>query len=70
MVAAKLANMQQGRPSNVGKTANWQNMSRGDASEMLNVSRRLTATAVKVEREAPAEITEAVKPGAISLVII
>ena len=38
-----------------------------EPAEMLNISPRSVRTAIKVEREAPAKITEAVKSGAMSV---
>jgi len=58
MVAAKLATMQQGRPS--GKDANL-HVSRDDAARMLNVSPRTVATASSVRREATPELVAAVE---------
>lgn len=71
MVALSLANIQLGQfAGNQHKpSANLQTpqVSQSQAADMLQVSPRSVATAAKVEREAPAEVAEAVKSGAMSL---
>ena len=66
MVAAGLANMPLGGAQY--RSANLQTdtpqVSQSQAAELLQVSPRSVATAAKVEREAPAEVVEAVKAGA------
>lgn len=64
MVAAELATLDKGRPKeNAGIPA----ITQSDAAKMLSVSRDSVQTAAKVEREAPQEVAEAVKSGAMSL---
>ena len=65
-VAAKLENMQQGRP---GKDANLHDsaITRAKAAELLNVSTRSVASASKVQAEAAPEIHQAVESGAMSV---
>lgn len=75
MIAASLANMPRGgdRPSASDSNFDSANLhirkevSQSDAAEMLQVSPRSVATAAKIEREAPEEVTKAVKSGAMSL---
>ena len=69
MVAAKIANMVVGgREAN---SANLQNcpapVSQADAAEMLNVSARTVAAAVKVRDEAAPELVRAVESGKVSV---
>ena len=65
MIAASLANMRQGERTDVEPSANLQKVSQSDAAEMLQVSPRSVATAAKIERDAPVEVVEAVKAGAM-----
>jgi len=67
MVAAKLANMQEGRPQI--NSANLQSIqvSQSDAADMLNVSTRTVAAAAKVQAEAPQEVAKAVEAGSVSI---
>lgn len=64
MVAANLANLPAGRPS---ETAQVCAVSQQDAAEMLNVSRRTVQAAAKVRDEAPPEVVQAVQAGALSV---
>jgi len=68
MVAARVANMRQGRPD---KSANWRvsspAVSQPEAAKMLNVSERSVQRAEKVERDAIPEVTKAVEQGHVSL---
>jgi ParB family chromosome partitioning protein len=75
MVASELANMEVGdnkgahRPSE--GSANLHTLpgqvSQSDAATLLQVSTRLVATAAKINRDAPEEVSEAVKSGEVSL---
>jgi len=57
MVAAKVANMNVGKPN----TANLQNNNtRSEAAEMLNVSERLVNTAKKVQESATDDVIDQV----------
>lgn len=71
MVAAELANIEKGQfaGNQHVPSANLQmpQVSQSEAAEMLQVSPRSVATATKVERDAPEEVVEAVKSGAMSL---
>lgn len=67
MVAASLANMRQGERTDVEPSANLQKVSQSQAADILQVSPRSVATAAKVERDAPVEVVDAVKSGAMSL---
>ena len=68
MVAARVANLKQGRPD---KSANWPvsapAVSQPQAAQMLNVSERSVRRAEKIEREAIPEVTQAVERGQVSL---
>ena len=66
MVAAKLANLENGQRSS---SANLQStpVSRADAASMLNVSERSVNTAKMVEAKAPVEVVRAVENGSISV---
>ena len=63
MVAADIANMNQGERTDLEPSANLQKVSVADAAKMLNVSDRSVATAKQVQGEAEPEIVEAVKAG-------
>ena len=63
MVAAKLANMQQGARTDI---ASIEAMSQPQAAEMLNVSRSNVQRAAKVIAEAEPEIVQAVEQGNVS----
>lgn len=63
MVAAEIANMNQGERTDLEPSANLQKVSVADAAKMLNVSDRSVATAKKVKDDAEPEIVEAVKAG-------
>jgi phage N-6-adenine-methyltransferase len=65
MVANNLANLKRGRPS--VENGGIPPISQSQAADMLNVSRDTVKTAAKVEREAPVEVVDAVKTGAMSL---
>ena len=52
MIAARLANMQEGRPR---KTASFDAVSQSDAATMLNVSRPSVQRAKAVQENAPTE---------------
>ncbi len=70
MIAASLANLEHGqRADHAARDANLHvsPVTRDQAAEMLQVSPRSVATAAKIEREAPQEVTQAVKAGAMSL---
>lgn len=67
MVAAKLANMQQGQRTDIQPSANLQNVSQSDAAEMLNVSTRTVAAASKIQDEAPEEVIHALESGEVSI---
>lgn len=64
MAAAKMANLEKGRPKeNAGIPA----ITQSDAAKMFDVSRDSVQVAAKIEREAPAEVAQAVLDGAMSL---
>lgn len=69
MVAANLANMPLGGA--VYRSANLQTeiapVTQSDAADMLNVSARTVAAAVKVKNEAPPEVVQAVQAGEMSV---
>jgi hypothetical protein len=65
MVAAKLANMGEGRPSQ--ETASIEAVSQSRAAEQLNVSRSNVQRATKVIAEAEPEITQAVEQGRLAV---
>jgi hypothetical protein len=67
MVAAKLANLQVGRPQ--ANSANLPGIvvSQAQAADMLNISERMLRTAKKVTQEAPLEVIQAVEQGAMSV---
>lgn len=67
MVAAKMANMEQGHRSDLQPSANLQKVSQEDAAKMLNVSTRTVASAAKVRKEADPEVVQAVERGVISV---
>lgn len=66
MVAAKLANLENGQKTS---SANLQStpVSQSDAADMLNVSTRTVAAAAKVQAEAPQEVSKAVEAGSVSI---
>jgi N6-adenosine-specific RNA methylase IME4 len=64
MVAAKIANLHEGRPS---ETAQICAVSQDSAAEMLNVSRRTVQTARTVTDKGAAELVAAVERGAVSV---
>jgi N6-adenosine-specific RNA methylase IME4/ParB-like chromosome segregation protein Spo0J len=64
MVAASLANLNEGRPP---ETAQICAVSQASAAEMLNVSRRAVQHAVKVRDDATPELVEAVTAGRVSV---
>jgi len=68
MVAARVANLKQGRPD---KSANWlvssPAVSQPEAAKMLNVSERSVQHAAKIERDAIPGVTKAVEQGHVSL---
>lgn len=64
MVAAKVANLSEGRPS---ETAQICAVSQELAAEMLNVSRRTVQAAVKVKDEGAPELVRAVESGRVSV---
>lgn len=64
MVAAKLANLNEGRPS---KTVPIGTVSWEQAGDMLNVGRRSVARAKEVEREGAPELVERVERGEVSV---
>lgn len=68
MVAAKMANLPEGRPS---ETAQICAVSQSDAAEMLNVSRRTVQAAREVIETAPEAVVKAVERGdmAVSLAV-
>jgi hypothetical protein len=63
MVAAKLANMGEGRPA---KTAQICAVSQDEAAALLNVSRRWVQAAVKVRADAVPEVVQAAEQGIMS----
>lgn len=67
MVAAKLANMNQGERTDVQPSANLQKVSQADAADMLNVSTRSVAAASKVKAEGTPELVAAVESGRVSV---
>lgn len=67
MIAAGLANMKHGGDRVSEQAANLPVVTQADAGSMLNVSERSVRTAAMVERDAPHEVVEAVKAGAMSL---
>lgn len=73
MVAAKLANLRPGRPSNktgaplLGQTVENSTVSQSQAAEMLNVSRETVISAAKVQREAASPVIKAVERGEVSV---
>lgn len=67
MVAAAIANMAQGERTDVEPSANLQKVSQSQAAEMLNVSPRTVAAAVKVRDEAAPELVHAVESGKVSV---
>ena len=73
MAAAKMANMprggiREGQNTLASQTANLRvEVSQSEAAEMFEVSERSVQTAAMIEREAPAEVAQAVLDGAISL---
>jgi len=81
MVAAKLANLSQGRPEDLHKKAanlpllssatednhHSPSLSQAQAAEMLNVSERTVRDAKKVQREAAPEVVKAVDTGELTV---
>ena len=73
MIASSLATMtrggiREGQNTAASQTANLQSeVSQSQAAEMLQVSPRSVATAAKIERDAPTEVADAVKAGAMSI---
>lgn len=64
MVAAKIANLSEGRPS---ETASIEAVSQSDASKLMNVSRSAVQRAAKVQQQAAPELVEAVQAGLVSV---
>lgn len=64
MVAAKLANLGEGRPA---ETASIEAVSQPRAAELLNVSRAAVQRAVKVKNEGAPELVQAVESGKVSV---
>ena len=64
MVAAKLANLNEGRPS---ETAQICAVSQDSAAEMLNVSRRTVQSAAKIRDDGTPELVDAVERGKVSV---
>lgn len=64
MVAAKIANLEEGRPS---ETASIEAVSQSKASELMNVSRSAVQRARKVRESAAPELVEAVESGRVSV---
>jgi ParB-like chromosome segregation protein Spo0J len=66
MVAAKLANLENGQKTS---SANLQStaVSQSDAADLLNVSTRTVAAASKIQDEAPPEVVHAVEAGEVSI---
>jgi hypothetical protein len=67
MVAAKLANMDQGERTDLEPSANLQKVSQTKAAELLNVSTRTVAAAAKVKDEGTDELVQAVESGKVSV---
>lgn len=67
MVAAKLANMEQGERTDLQPSANLQKVSRAEAAELLNVSERTVNAASKVKDEGAPELIAAVEAGLASV---
>lgn len=67
MVAAKLANMDQGERTDLEPSANLQKVSQADAATLLNVSTRTVATAKAVQDEGSEELIAAVESGTVSV---
>jgi ParB-like chromosome segregation protein Spo0J len=65
MVAAKIANLPEGRPKN--NSANLQSYSQSDAAKQLNVSTRSVAAASKVVKTAIPEVVSAVESGKLAV---
>ena len=65
MVAAKIANLPEGRPRN--NSANLQSYSQSDAAKQLNVSTRTVAAASKVIKTAIPEVVSAVESGKLAV---
>ena len=66
MVAAELANMRQGKRTDLQPSANLREVSQPQAAKMLNVSERSVQAAAKVMREAPEKV-KAVKAGKLTI---
>lgn len=64
MVAANIANMNEGRPA---ETAQICAVSQQEAADMLNVSRRTVQAAAKVRDEGTPELVQAVQAGKVSV---
>ena len=71
MVAAKIANMKEGRPpANRGdlfKTPPIDGVSQSDAATMLNVSTKSVERAAVVQRDGVPELVEAVERGEVAV---
>jgi len=67
MVAANIANMEQGERTDLEPSANLQKVSQSDAAQMLNVSTRSVAAASKVKDEGAPELIAAVESGKVSV---
>lgn len=67
MVAAKLANMENGGDRRSDQAANLQSVSRAKAAELLNVSERTVHAAAKVKDEGAPELVAAVEQGKVSV---
>ncbi|MBO6755449.1 MAG: hypothetical protein JJ902_03930 [Roseibium sp.] len=67
MVAAKLANMQQGARTDLEPSANLQEVSSAQAADMLNVSERTVNAAKSVQRQGSPELVEKVERGKVSV---
>jgi len=67
MVAAKLANLEQGARTEIEPSANLQKVSRAEAAEKLNVSERTVNAAKKVQTAGIPELQGQVEQGQVSV---